>query len=180
MPPVTQYAASSIAVVIQQLQAAMQIQHVIASPASPASPSPPITWTSAVNAERVEWIPEDRDDVPPTGFTSQNAAGEVCAEKQTDCVVSVYAADFGRCEQLVDALTATLDTVLSRAAFAFRSRGKYMQAGEGNRGWTFRRTITIKGPVFDQLWLVAPKPRTATSGIDVQSGSTTSHLDTGI
>lgn len=105
---------------------------------------------AATNAERIVWVPEWRVEEP---VVQQEEEGHVCAEKDTACLVTCYAADFARLEQIVDGLTAALEQRVSHRGYAFEGRGKFGKPGATNAGYSFERLVVLRAPVFAALFV---------------------------
>ncbi|HEV8462072.1 MAG TPA: hypothetical protein VGQ38_15335 [Gaiellaceae bacterium] len=108
---------------------------------------------AATNIERVVWVPTERLTIQPVTGQPLDDNGRAVKEKQTLCVVSFYAASQARLEQIIDAVEASLDDLLSDNGYELRGPGKFFEPLAANAGWSFIRPIILRAPVFAEIWI---------------------------
>ena len=98
------------------------------------------------NADRVVWIPRARRH---KNVTQQPAGGKACKTKVWLFDVAIYAADFARADERLDAVIVGLDLLLSLNAYDTVGDAIPRGGNLGASGFGLTQQIVISGPVYE-------------------------------
>lgn len=101
------------------------------------------------SVDRCVWIPGPWKAGP---LRIQPSDGEAVAEHQRRYDVALYASSFSGLQILYHALVRALDARLTRTGFEIAEATPKPRAGTAGAGWGITVPVTIKGPVYRELY----------------------------